>query len=48
MAASDNFFQKAEQALKKRNYDYAIALYQQGLAIDPDRLEERRQLRAAV
>ncbi len=47
MAASDNFFQKAEQALKKRNYDYAIAMYQQGLSIDPDRIEERRKLRAA-
>jgi len=48
MAASDNFFQKAEQAFKKRNYDYAIAMYQQGLAIDPDRVEERRKLRAAA
>ncbi len=47
MGASDNFFQKAEQALKKRNYDYAIALYQQGLTIDPDRPDERRKLRAA-
>ena len=47
MAASDNFFQKAEQALKKKNFDYAIAMYTQGLAIDPDRLEERRRLRAA-
>lgn len=46
MGAADNFFGKAEQALKKRNYDYAIELYQQGLAIDPDRLEERKMLRA--
>ena len=45
MAASDNFFQKAEQAVKKRNFEYAITLYQQGLAIDPDRLEERQKLR---
>jgi len=45
MAASDNFFQKAELAVKKRNYEYAITLYQQGLAIDPDRLEERKNLR---
>ena len=26
MGAADNFFTKAEQALKKRNYDYAIEL----------------------
>ncbi|MEM7261177.1 MAG: tetratricopeptide repeat protein [Planctomycetota bacterium] len=45
MAASDNFFTKAEQALKKRNYDYAIELYQQGLQIDPDRVDERKKLR---
>lgn len=48
MGASDNFFQKAEQAFKKKNYEYAIALYQQGLAIDPDRVDERRKLRAAA
>ena len=45
MAASDNFFQKAELAVKKRNYEYAITLYQQGLMIDPDRLEEREGAR---
>jgi tetratricopeptide (TPR) repeat protein len=47
MAAADNFFSKADQALKKRNYDYAIELYQQGLQIDPDRVEERQRLRQA-
>ncbi len=47
MAAADNFFSKADQALKKRNYDYAIELYQQGLQIDPDRVEERMRLRQA-
>ncbi|MFN0058306.1 MAG: tetratricopeptide repeat protein [Planctomycetota bacterium] len=46
MGAADSFFLKAEQALKKRNYDYAIELWQQGLAIDPDRLDERIKLRA--
>ena len=46
MGAADNFFTKAEQALKKRNYDYAIELWLQGLKIDPDRLEERKKLRA--
>ncbi|MGE4602577.1 MAG: tetratricopeptide repeat protein [Planctomycetota bacterium] len=47
MAAADNFFSKADMALKKRNYDYAIELYQQGLQIDPDRFEERKRLRQA-
>ncbi|MDG1455604.1 MAG: hypothetical protein P8R38_05300, partial [Planctomycetota bacterium] len=45
MAAADNFFTKADMALKKRNFDYAIELYQQGLQIDPDRIEERKRLR---
>ena len=48
MAAADSFFGKAEQALKKRNYDYAIELWQQGLMIDPDRIEERQKLRATA
>ncbi|MEE8141575.1 MAG: tetratricopeptide repeat protein [Planctomycetota bacterium] len=47
MGAADNFFQKAELALKKRNYEYSIELWQQGLAIDPDRVGERKKLRAA-
>ena len=45
MAAADNFFTKADMAIKKRNFDYAIELYQQGLQIDPDRIEERKRLR---
>lgn len=48
MGAADNFFTKAEQALKKRNYEYAIELWLQGLAIDPDRLEERQKLRGTA
>jgi len=47
MAAADNFFTKADQALKKKNLDYAIELYQQGLQIDADRMEERKRLRQA-
>ncbi len=47
MAAADNFFTKADQARKKKNYDYALELYQQGLQIDPDRVEERKRLRQA-
>lgn len=48
MGAADNFFSKAELAVKKRNYDYAIELYQQGLMIDPDRDEERKKLRGTA
>lgn len=48
MGAADNFFSKAELAIKKRNYDYAIELLLQGLEIDPDRLEERKKLRATA
>ncbi|MFQ5654040.1 MAG: tetratricopeptide repeat protein [Planctomycetota bacterium] len=48
MGAADNFFQKADQALKKRGYDYAIELLQQGLRIDPDRIGERKKLHAAM
>ena len=39
MAAADNFFTKADQALKKKNFDYAIELYQQGLQIDADQAQ---------
>ena len=46
MGAADNFFKKADQVLKKKGgLDYAIEMFQQGLAIDPDRLEERKKLR---
>ncbi len=48
MGAADNFFQKADQAIKRRNLDYAIELLKQGLAIDPDRLDERKKLRRAA
>ncbi|MGE3164347.1 MAG: tetratricopeptide repeat protein [Planctomycetota bacterium] len=48
MGAADSFFTKAELAIKKRNYDYAIELFLQGLEIDPDRLEERKKLRATA
>ncbi len=49
MGAADGFFKKADEALKKKNgTDYAIQLFQEGLKIDPDRLEERKKLRAAA
>ncbi len=37
-------FEKAELAVKKHNYDYAIALYQQGLIMNPRAGEARRKL----
>ena len=35
MGQADKQFEKAELAVKKQNLDYAIALYQQGLILDP-------------
>lgn len=47
MGAADNFFAKADQALKRKNFDYAIELLLQGLAVEPLRAEERKKLRQA-
>ena len=44
MGAADSYFQKAELALKKHNFDYAIELFLQGLAIDPKATAQRRRL----
>jgi tetratricopeptide (TPR) repeat protein len=44
LGAADNYFQKAELALKKHNYDYAIELYIQGLSIDPKATAQRTRL----
>lgn len=40
--------QKAEEAARRRNYDFAIQLYQQLLEIDPDVGEARAGLRRAL
>ena len=40
--------QKAEEATRKRNYDFAVQLYQQLLEIDPDQSEARGGLRRAL
>ena len=40
--------QKAEEAARRRNYDFAIQLYQQLLEIDPDVGEARAGLRVAL
>jgi tetratricopeptide (TPR) repeat protein len=44
MGAADSYFQKAELALKKHNYDYAVELFLQGLAIDPKCTAQRKRL----
>ncbi|MBK7875042.1 MAG: tetratricopeptide repeat protein [Planctomycetes bacterium] len=40
--------QKAEEAAKKRNYDFAVELYQQILEIDPNQGDARAGLRQAL
>ena len=40
--------QKAEEAVRRRNYDFAVQLYQQILEIDADVGEARRGLRQAL
>ncbi|MGH2627590.1 MAG: tetratricopeptide repeat protein, partial [Anaerolineales bacterium] len=44
MGAADSYFQKADLALKKHNYDYAIELFLQGLMIEPKATDKRRRL----
>jgi tetratricopeptide (TPR) repeat protein len=40
--------QKAEEAARRRNYDYAVELYQQLLELDPDQGEARAGLRRVL
>lgn len=40
--------QKAEEAARRKNYDYAVELYQQLLELDPDQGEARAGLRKAL
>ena len=48
MADASKFFAKADEALKKRNYDYAIQMYQSGLEVDPGNAEGRLNYRIAL
>ena len=41
---ADNLYAKAEQAIKRRNFEYAIELLLQGLKLDPLNVEQRRRL----
>jgi tetratricopeptide (TPR) repeat protein len=40
--------QKAEEALRRRNYDFAVELYRQLIELDPDQGEARSGLRRAL
>ena len=40
--------QKADEAFRRRNYDFAVEVYQQLLEIDPDQAEARGGLRRAL
>jgi tetratricopeptide (TPR) repeat protein len=44
LSAADEYFKKAEQAIKKGNHDYAVELITQGLIIQPKDSEWRRKL----
>ena len=48
MADASRFLAKADEALKKRNYDYAVQMYQEALLVDPGNADARRNLRVAL
>ncbi|MCA8918191.1 MAG: hypothetical protein KDB32_03870 [Planctomycetes bacterium] len=48
MADVSKFIAKADEALKKRNYDYAIQMYQSAMEADPSNPEARRNYRLAL
>jgi hypothetical protein len=45
---NDPLFKRAEDAFKKRNYDYARDLFSQLLLVKPDSFKAREALRAVV
>jgi tetratricopeptide (TPR) repeat protein len=48
MADITKFLTKADEALKKRNYDYAIQMYESAMEADPGNAEARRNFRLAL
>ncbi len=48
MADVSKFLAKADEALKKRNYDYAIQMYQSAMEVDPASAEARMNYRIAL
>lgn len=43
-----NLYNKAVQAIEKRNFDYAIEMLLQCISLDPDNLEVRKKLRSTA
>ena len=48
MADVSKFLAKADEALKKRNYDYAIQMYESAMLADPGNADARRNYRIAL
>jgi tetratricopeptide (TPR) repeat protein len=48
MADATKFIAKADDALKKRNYDYAIQMYESAMEVDPGNADARRNYRLAL
>lgn len=48
MADVSKFIAKANEALKKRNYDYAIQMYESAMEADPGNAEARKNYRLAL
>lgn len=48
MADVSKFLAKADEALKKRNYDYAIQMYESAMEADPGNADARRNFRLAL
>jgi tetratricopeptide (TPR) repeat protein len=48
MADVSKFILKADEALKKRNYDYAIQMYESAMEADPGNADARRNYRVAL
>lgn len=48
MADVSKFLAKADDALKKRNYDYAIQMYESAMMADPGNADARRNFRVAL
>ena len=40
--------ERAQEAARKKNFDYAVALYQQILAVKPDHGQARSELRQSL
>lgn len=48
MGASDRLLQRAEEAVLRKNYDYAVELYRQVLSTEPDNIKARQSLWATA